>query len=52
MKNRISILAVLLSVFAAGCTETTEVQPDAYVEPPYMDVSSEKLVFDDDGGVA
>ena len=52
MKNRISILAVLLSVFAAGCTETTEVQPDAYVEPPYMDVSSEKLVFDADGGVA
>lgn len=52
MKNSILILAVLLSVLAAGCTETTEVQPEAYTEPPYMEVSSDKLVFDADGGVA
>lgn len=52
MKNSIYLLAVLLTVLAAGCTETTKVQPDPYVEPPYMEVSSNKLVFDADGGEA
>lgn len=52
MKNSIYLLAVLLTVIAAGCTETTKVEADAFTEPPYMEVSSEKLVFDADGGTA
>lgn len=52
MKNSIYLLAALLTVIAAGCTETTKVEADAFTEPPYMEVSSEKLVFDADGGTA
>ena len=37
---------------AVACTETTKVDPDAYVAPLYLQSSDSKIVFDKEGGKA
>ena len=43
-------IAVLLTILLAGCTETTKIGPEAPEGPAYVEVSSDKLIFDADGG--
>ena len=52
MKNIIICIASLTAILLAGCTETTEIQQDPTDVPAYVTVSSNKLVFDADGGCA
>lgn len=48
-KKNLYILFAAAAVFAA-CTETTEIDPEEYVYPMYLDVSGDKVVFDREGG--
>lgn len=43
-------IAVLLTILLAGCTETTKIGPESPEGPAYVEVSSDKLIFDADGG--
>ena len=43
-------IAVLLTILLAGCTETTKIGPETPEGPAYVEVSSDKLIFDADGG--
>lgn len=53
MKNTIIYsIAVLLAVLSAACTETTEIGPEGPGAKPYVELSSDKVVFDADGGSA
>ncbi|MCM1178034.1 MAG: BACON domain-containing protein [Clostridium sp.] len=50
--KRIIIYGAAALALLSGCTDTTEIAPDEYVAPLYMDVSNAKVVFDSDGGSA
>lgn len=51
MKNTIIYsIAVLLAILSAACTETTRVWPEPDAGKPYLQLSSDKAIFDADGG--
>ena len=53
MKNTIIFsIAVLLTVLSTACTETTRIWPEEGEGKAYVEVSSEKVIFDADGGNA
>lgn len=45
-------IAVMLAALSSGCSETTEIGPGEPAVPAYVEVSTDKLIFDSDGGVA
>ena len=53
MKNTIICsIAVLSAALLAACTETTRIWPEEGESKAYVEVSSEKVIFDADGGNA
>ena len=52
MKYIIYSIAAALAAILAGCTETTKIGPEQPENPAYVEVSSDKLIFDSDGGIA
>lgn len=52
MKKIIYITSCLLALLTVSCTETTTVEPGEYQGPASIEVSSPKLVFDAEGGIA
>ena len=53
MKNTIICsIAVLSAALLAACTETTRIWPEEGESKAYVEVSSQKVIFDADGGNA
>lgn len=52
MKFKDIAMILLAAGAAASCTETTKVDPDAYIAPLFLQSSDSKVVFDKDGGKA
>lgn len=52
MKFKHIAMILLAAGAAASCTETTKVDPDAYIAPLFLQSSDSKVVFDKDGGKA
>ena len=53
MKNTIiCCIAVLSAALLAACTETTRIWPEEGESKAYVEVSSQKVIFDADGGNA
>lgn len=50
--KRLLYIACALGTLLAGCTETTEIGPGEYTEPANLGVSTDKLIFDVEGGIA
>ena len=52
MKSRYITLILLTVGMAVSCTETTNVDPDTYLAPLFLQSSDSKIVFDKEGGKA
>lgn len=52
MKFKHIAMILLAAGAAASCTETTNVNPDTYIAPLFLQSSDSKVVFDKDGGKA
>lgn len=46
------ISALIMAGILSGCTKTTNVDPDPYKAPLYMEISDSKVLFDIEGGKA